>query len=129
MIKVELSLDGNNWSNSITIPSETVYYCDWTNDILSAAHDSKYETSISVNYPNVGASQRELELKIDKLPDAFNLDNETDVLSQTEFTSNTISPQFNQCSAIWGSSNANTPQIAIADGAWKLCLLRLTLDM
>ena len=120
--KVEFSLDGNSWSNSITIPSETVYYCDWTNDILSAAHDSTYETSISVDYPNVGASQLiELELKIDKLPDSFSLDTEIDVLSQTEFTSNTISPlnSINAPTAIWGSSNADTPQIAIADGAWE----------
>ena len=85
--KVEFSLDGNNWSNSITIPSETIYYCDWTNDILSAAHDSNYETSIDVNYPNVGASQLiELELKIDKLPDPFTFTSEQMLLATVTST-------------------------------------------
>lgn len=120
--KVEFSLDGNNWSSSITIPSETVYYCDWTDDILSAAHDSQYETSIDVNYPNVGASQTiELKLKIDKLPDPFSFTPQTDVLTNIIVTSNTISPlnSINAPTAIWGSTNASNAEIAIADGAWE----------
>lgn len=120
--KVEFSLDGNSWSNSITIPPETIYYCDWTNDILSAAHDSQYETSLDVDYPNVGASQQiELSLKIDKLPDPFTLDTSTGVNGLVTYTSNTISPldTINAPTAIWGSSNADNAQIAIADGDWE----------
>ena len=120
--KVEFSLDGNNWSNSITIPPETIYYCDWTNNILSAAHDSKYETSVDVNYPNVSASQNiELSMKIDKMPDPFTLDTNTDVNGLVTYTSNTISPldTINAPTAVWGSSNADNAQIAIADGAWE----------
>lgn len=120
--KVEFSLDGNSWSSSINIPSETIYYCDWTNDILSAAHDSQYETSIGVTYPNLDTSQSiELNLKIDKLPDPFTLDTETDVVGLLMYFSNTISPlnSINAPTAIWGSSDATNPQIAIADGAWE----------
>jgi len=120
--KIEFSLDGTNWSNSITIPPETIYYCDWTNDILSAAHDSKYETSISVDYPNVDASQLiELELKIDKLPDPFSFTSQTEVVGFDTVTSNTISPlgSINAPTSVWGSSDATNPRIAIADGSWQ----------
>ena len=47
---------------------------------------------------------------------------EIDVLSQSSgLTSNTISPlnSINAPTAIWGSSNANTPEIAIAGGNWE----------
>jgi len=120
--KIEFSLDGNAWSNSLNVPAETIYYCIWGSDILSAAHNSNYETTVEVNYPSLNMDQDvEIKLKIDKLPDPFTLDTEIDVLSQTEFTSNTISPlgSINAPTAIWGSSNATTPQIAIADGAWE----------
>ena len=120
--KVEFSLDGNSFSSSLSIPTETIYYCDWTNDILSAAHDSTYETAISVDYPNLGTSQNiELKLKIDKLPDAFAFTPVTDGVGNSLYTSNTISPlqSINAPTAIWGSSNAVNPQIAIADGPWE----------
>ena len=120
--KVQFSLNKSSWSSSLTIPSETVYYCDWTNDILSAAHDSQYETTIDVSYPNVGASQTiELKLKIDKLPDPFSFTAQTEVLTNVILTSNTISPlnSINAPTAIWGSTNASNAEIAIADGAWE----------
>ena len=120
--KVEFSLDGNSWSTSLSIPSETIYYCIWGSDILSAAHNSSYEALISVNYPNLSMDQDvEIKLKIDKLPDPFTLDTRTDVVGLDTYVSNTISPlgTINAPTAIWGSSNATTPQIAIADGPWE----------
>jgi len=120
--KVEFSLNGTNWSSSLTIPPETIYYCDWTNDILSAAHDSNYETSINVSYPNLSITQDiELELKIDKVPDAFSFTNSVDNIGDTLLTANTISPlnSINAPTAIWGSSDAGDPQIAVADDDWE----------
>jgi len=120
--KVQFSLDGTNWQSSLTIPPETLYYSDWTSDILSAAHGSQYTTSINVGYPNVGAAQDiELGLSIDKLPDPFALDNLTDVVGLLQYTSNTISPlsTINAPTSIWGSSDATDPEIAIADGDWE----------
>jgi len=120
--KVEFSLDGTSWVSSITIPPETIYYCDWTDDILSAAHDSNYETSINVSYPNLTITQDiELELKIDKLPDPFEFTDLVDVDSDTIYTSNTISPlnTINAPTAVWGSSNAVNAQIAIGDNSFQ----------
>lgn len=120
--KVEFSLDGENWSSTITIPPETIYYCDWTNDILSAAHDSQYATFLDVDYPNVGVSQEiELELKIDKLPDPFQFDTLTETTGDLEYISNTISPlsSINAPTWIWGSSTAINARVAIADGDWE----------
>jgi hypothetical protein len=120
--KVEFSLNGTNWSSSLTIPAETIYYCDWTDNILSAAHDSNYEASINVSYPNLSITQDiELELKIDKMPDPFTFDSSTGVNGLITYTSNTISPlnTINAPTAVWGSSNADNSQIAIADGDWE----------
>ncbi len=120
--KIEFSLDGNSWSTSLSVPAETIYYCIWGSDILSAAHDSNYETIVEVNYPSLSMDQDvEIKLKIDKLPDPFSFTAQTDVTGNTLFTANTISPlgTINAPTAIWGSSNATTPQIAIADGSWE----------
>jgi hypothetical protein len=118
--KVEFSLNGTNWSSSLTIPPETIYYCDWTDNILSAAHDSNYEASINVSYPNLSITQDiELELKIDKLPDPFEF---TDLVTGNElYTANTVSPlsSINAPTAIWGSSDAVTPQVAIGSDDWE----------
>ena len=120
--KIEFSLDGNSWSNSLSVPAETIYYCIWGSDILSAAHNSNYETIVAVNYPSLSMDQDvEIKLKIDKLPDPFSFTPENDVTGNTLFVANTISPlgSINAPTAIWGSSNATTPQIAIADGPWE----------
>ena len=120
--KVEFSLDGTSWQSSLTIPSETVYYCDWTDDILSAAHDSTYETSINVDYTNLNTTQDiELALKIDKLPDPFTFDVRNNQDVNTEIVSNTISPLFtiNAPTSVWGTTTATDPEIAIADKAFE----------
>ncbi len=120
--KIEFSLDGSSWSTSLNIPPETIYYCIWGSDILSAAHDSNYETLVSVNYPNLSMDQDvEIKLKIDKLPDPFEFTDLIDLGSDTTYTSNTISPlgSINAPTRIWGSSNAVNPQVAIGDGAFQ----------
>ena len=120
--KVVFSFDQITWESSITLPPETLYYCDWTDDILSAANGSKYETIINVDYPNLNTTQDiELVLKIDKLPDPFTLDVRIDQDVNTVIESNTISPlnSINAPTSIWGSSTAINPEIAIADGDWE----------
>ena len=91
--KIEFSLDGSNWSSSLSVTAETIYYCIWGSDILSAAHDSNYEAIVAVNYPSLSMDQDvELKLKIDKLPDPFSFTPQTDVTGNTLFVANTISP-------------------------------------
>ncbi len=120
--KIEFSLDGSSWSTSLNIPPETIYYCIWGSDILSAAHDSNYETLVSVNYPNLSMDQDvEIKLKIDKLPDPFSFTLQADVVGNELYTSNTVSPlqSINAPTALWGSSDAINPQIAIGSDDWE----------
>ena len=120
--KIEFSLDAETWSSNLTIPSETSFYVDWTDDILSAPHDSNYDTIVYISYPNLSTSQEvDLNLKIDKLPDSFTLDAATGGILSYTYTSNTISPlsSINAPTAIWGSSTAINPEIAIGAGDFE----------
>lgn len=119
--KTQYSLDGDTYSSSLTVPSETIYYVDWTDDIDSAAHGSDYQAAYTETYPNLGVVETiDLELKIDKLPDPFTFTPLVDVTSETEYTSNTISPleSINAPTSVWGSSDALTSYVSIGDGSW-----------
>ena len=120
--KILFSTNGIDYSTSIDLPIDTFYYVDWGTDILSAEQGSKYEAGIEVSFPNLSIDNSVLfEIKsIDKLPDPFGFDPYVDVLGQTQYTSNTISPleTINAPTPIWVTSDAVSFQIRVGYGPW-----------
>ena len=121
--RIEFSLDDVSYSSSLSVPAETIFYCNWTTDINSANHGSNYSSTIDVSYPNLSVDDEEVDINIviDKKPEAFTFTDPTDVLGDAVITSNTISPLFtiNAPTSIWGSTTSSDADMAIGDGAWE----------
>lgn len=121
--KIEFSLDDVTYSSTLSVPAETVFYCNWTNNILSASHGSSYSTTIGVSYPNLSTPDENVDINItiDKKPEPFSFTDPVDVIGDSVVTSNTISPLFtiNAPASVWGSTTSNDADMAIGDGPWE----------
>lgn len=121
--KIEFSLDDVTYSSTLSVPAETVFYCNWTNDILSASHGSNYSTTIGVSYPNLSTPDEDVDISItiDKKPEPFSFTDPVDVVGDAVIESNAISPLFtiNAPASVWGSTTSNDADMAIGDGAWE----------
>ena len=118
---VVFSLNKTNWSSTLSVPINTTYYVDWDTPILSAPHGSQFVAQINTDFPDVGLSESiDLTINsIDKVPDPFFFQAQTDTSPLTFYTANTIFTQgYNAPTSIWVSTDSASVELQVGRSGW-----------